>query len=117
MTKFPTINAPLTEAESGEHNVVCMKCRKPFTESREAWSEWQVAALRRMWAAGDSGSQIANAIGQTRSAVLGKAMRLELPARAVPRHGEQRLNRLVSGTPAIPRIGFQDRRFAWELGE
>lgn len=44
------------------------------------WTEARVATLRKLWAEGLSASQIAKQLGEvTRSAVLGKAFRINLP--------------------------------------
>src|SRR5262245_64278378 len=47
------------------------------------WSDEKVEELRRLWAAGLSGTDIAKALGEefSRCAVLGKVMRLKLPQR------------------------------------
>ena len=47
------------------------------------WSEERVALLRKLWAEGYTGSEIANELGGvTRNAVIGKVHRLGLAARA-----------------------------------
>jgi GcrA cell cycle regulator len=52
-------------------------------EARVDWNDDQVEQLKTMWAGGQSCSQIARQIaGATRSAVLGKVHRLQLPERA-----------------------------------
>lgn len=54
--------------------------------SDEYWTAERVAELRRLWAAGRTGSEIAATFGDTtRNAVLSKAYRLGLPARGNPR--------------------------------
>ena len=42
------------------------------------WTEGRIKKLKFMWRAGKSGSKIADALGITRSAVLGKLHRLGL---------------------------------------
>lgn len=49
-----------------------------------AWTETQIADLKRLWTAGRSASQIGTALGVSKNAVIGKAHRLNLPARASP---------------------------------
>jgi GcrA cell cycle regulator len=46
------------------------------------WNDEQIDALKRDWAAGDSGGVIAARFGCTRNAVVGKVHRLGLPKRA-----------------------------------
>lgn len=48
------------------------------------WTEAQIAELERLWAAGQSTSQIGTALGVSKNAVIGKAHRLNLPVRASP---------------------------------
>lgn len=45
------------------------------------WTEDRTAALERLWGEGYSASLLAKRLGATRSAVLGKARRLNLPSR------------------------------------
>jgi len=49
-----------------------------------AWTEAQIADLKRLWIAGQSTSQIGTVLGVSKNAVIGKAHRLKLPARASP---------------------------------
>ncbi len=49
-----------------------------------AWTDAQIADLKRLWTAGQSASQIGNALGVSKNAVIGKAHRLKLPARPSP---------------------------------
>lgn len=51
----------------------------------EQWSEANSETLRSMWAAGDSASVIANVLGCTRNAVLGRAWRMKLPPHTLSR--------------------------------
>ena len=70
-----------------------------------AWTEAQIADLRRLWAAGHSTSQIGTILGVSKNAVIGKAHRLNLPAQAHHRR------------PVDPRvdIGFR-RKLAVPIG-
>jgi GcrA cell cycle regulator len=50
-----------------------------------SWTEERIATLKQMWEAGQTASQIAEALGGvSRNAVIGKAHRLELQARPSP---------------------------------
>ncbi len=49
-----------------------------------AWTEAQIADLKRLWTAGHSTSQIGTVLGVSKNAVIGKAHRLKLPARPSP---------------------------------
>lgn len=60
------------------------------------WSEFQLGRLGDMWAAGVSASEIGAEIGKSRSAVLGKVRRINLPFRVT-------LKRLPAGFPAKPK--------------
>lgn len=51
--------------------------RDPFD-----WSEDNIDRLKRLWASGQSGDQIAMRMGTTRNSVIGKVHRLKLPKRA-----------------------------------
>lgn len=55
---------------------------------RPNWSEEHIDTLKAEWEKGSTGSQIGDMIGKTRNAVIGKANRLGLEARA-PRNGVQ----------------------------
>ncbi len=48
------------------------------------WDGAKVARLRALWAEGGSAAKIGAAMGMTKSAVIGKAHRLKLPARPSP---------------------------------
>ena len=50
-----------------------------------SWTDERIATLKTMWEAGQTASQIAEALGGvSRNAVIGKAHRLELQARPSP---------------------------------
>jgi GcrA cell cycle regulator len=49
-----------------------------------AWTEAQIADLKRLWTAGHSTSQIGTVLGVSKNAVIGKAHRIKLPARPSP---------------------------------
>lgn len=70
------------------------------------WSEDQLAVLREEWPRGTTGTQIGILIGKSRNAVIGKANRLKLGARA-PRNGAGRPKQ--EGPPRIrKRVPKQD---------
>ena len=48
------------------------------------WTEERVDNLKRLWGAGHSASEIGQAIGVTKNAVIGKAHRLKLSGRPSP---------------------------------
>lgn len=50
------------------------------------WTEDDTAKLRELWTAKYSGQQIANELGKTRNAVLGKVFRLGLEERGSPQN-------------------------------
>ena len=85
-----------------------------------AWTEAQIADLKRLWIAGQSTSQIGTILGVSKNAVIGKAHRLKLPARPSPiRHSSaskkpkraplpkpvRKIQRQPSFKPARPRNG------------
>jgi GcrA cell cycle regulator len=48
------------------------------------WTEAEAATLRKLWSEGMSAGQISLKMGFSRNAVIGKARRLDLPARPSP---------------------------------
>lgn len=71
-----------------------------------AWTESRVELLRKLWAEGLSGRQIAEQLGgTTRNAVIGKVHRLGLPRRAEPTRRMRSIPRQprVRATPSAPR--------------
>ena len=55
-----------------------------------SWTEEKVAKLKELWSKGHTASQIAEALGDTtRNAVIGKAHRLDLEARAPSKQSSQ----------------------------
>ena len=55
-----------------------------------SWTEEKVAKLKELWSKGHTASQIAEALGDTtRNAVIGKAHRLNLEARAPSKQSSQ----------------------------
>ena len=58
-----------------------------------SWTDKKEEKLRELWTQGHSGSEIANILGNTtRNAVIGKAHRLKLEARAVSKRTERKIN-------------------------
>ncbi len=58
-----------------------------------SWTEEKVAKLKELWSKGHTASQIAEALGDTtRNAVIGKAHRLNLEARAPSKQSSQTLS-------------------------
>ncbi|MBN8899967.1 MAG: GcrA cell cycle regulator, partial [Rhodospirillales bacterium] len=48
------------------------------------WSDETIARLRDLWAEGHSTAEIGRRLGVSKNAVVGKAHRLDLPARPSP---------------------------------
>jgi GcrA cell cycle regulator len=59
------------------------------------WNEETIARLRELWAEGHSTAEIGRRLGVSKNAVVGKAHRLNLPARPSPIRRD--------GTPTAPR--------------
>ena len=56
-----------------------------------SWTSEREEKLKQLWKKGHSGSEIANILGDTtRNAVIGKAHRLNLPARSVSKRSTQK---------------------------
>ena len=51
---------------------------------RDVWPEERIARLRVLWGEGHSIAEIGRRLGFTKSAVVGKARRLDLPERPSP---------------------------------
>lgn len=68
------------------------------TYDQHGWTDAMVVRLRALWAEGHSTAEIGRRLGLTKNAIVGKARRLDLPARPSPivRNGEPR-------PPATPR--------------
>ena len=61
-----------------------------LVSSNMSWTEEKVAKLKELWSKGHTASQIAEALGDTtRNAVIGKAHRLNLEARAPSKQSSQ----------------------------
>jgi len=60
------------------------------------WNEEAIGRLRALWAEGHSTAEIGRRLGVSKNAVVGKAHRLDLPARPSP------IRRDGSGTPRQP---------------
>ena len=79
-----------------------------------SWTEEKVEKLRNLWSKGHTASQIAEALGDTtRNAVIGKAHRLNLEARAPSKHSgtpaskENKQSRRVGPAPTSRKAKFQ----------
>ena len=70
-----------------------------------SWTSEKVEKLKKLWTKGHTASQIAGALGDTtRNAVIGKAHRLNLEARAPSKQSNassSKENRLVKRSPGI----------------
>ena len=64
------------------------------------WTQAVIAELRRLWAEGLSTAQIGRRLGVSKNAVVGKAHRLNLPARPSP---IRRAGAASAPRPAVPR--------------
>ena len=79
-----------------------------------SWTDEKVKKLKDLWTKGHTASQIAEMLGETtRNAVIGKAHRLDLEARApskqsnIPRSKDNRQIRRVSTAPTTRKAKFQ----------
>tara|TARA_B100000780_G_C20916283_1_gene364920 strand:+ start:128 stop:625 length:498 start_codon:yes stop_codon:yes gene_type:complete len=79
-----------------------------------SWTDEKVKKLKDLWSKGHTASQIAEMLGETtRNAVIGKAHRLDLEARApskqsnIPRSKDNRQIRRVSTAPTTRKAKFQ----------
>lgn len=73
------------------------------------WSEELIARLRGLWAEGHSTAEIGRRLGISKNAVVGKAHRLDLPARPSPirRDGERKPRRQAprrGSGPTLPPL-------------
>lgn len=87
------------------------------------WTETRVDRLIELWARGYSAGAIAQLLGATRSAVAGKAWRMELPEREVvyrlpPHRGKprRRLARLAR-RPKLPPRPRHNGDFSWHVAQ
>lgn len=55
-----------------------------YVRPRADWSDDVIVRLRQFWAAGHSTAEIGRRLGVSKNAVVGKAHRLDLPARPSP---------------------------------
>lgn len=81
------------------HTLVPTAKKATPTFNEKLWTTNEDGILRVLWAKGLTARQIAIAIGRTRNAVLGRADRLDLPARAVARSAKPGAGRLK---PLVP---------------
>ena len=68
-------------AAIGEHRRV-LGLATPYSNGVEVWTAERIAELTTLWNAGASVTKIAQQLGVTRNAVLGKRLRLGLPKRS-----------------------------------
>ncbi len=66
------------------------------TNSEFEWTDDTIRELRRLWSEGHSTAEIGRRMGISKNAVVGKAHRLDLPARPSPIR--------TSGSPRPPRV-------------
>ena len=67
-----------------------------------SWTPEREEKLKQLWKKGHTGSEIANMLGSTtRNAVIGKAHRLNLPARSVSRRSTQKVNTEKDNAPEV----------------
>jgi hypothetical protein len=72
------------------------------------WTDDKVETLKAMWERGATGALIAEAIGMSRSAVVGKAHRLGLTARPNPvATNEERFERMIDLIVDAPHDGTE----------
>ncbi|KQR80920.1 GcrA family cell cycle regulator [Sphingomonas sp. Leaf343] len=69
-----------------------------------SWTDERIDTLKTMWEAGQTASQIAEALGQgvSRNAVIGKAHRLGLQARPSPVKSNDSATVAAAAAPAVP---------------
>jgi GcrA cell cycle regulator len=67
-------------------------------EERMEWTAKSIDLLRALWAEGHSTAEIGRRMGVTKNAIVGKAHRLDLPARPSPIRKQEE-----AGAPAAPR--------------
>lgn len=92
------------------------------------WTDERVSRLEELWARGYSAGAVGELLGATRSAVAGKAWRLELPEREViytvrrkkrkaPRRPPQRTRPRLVKPPKLPRAPAHNGDFSWHLAK
>lgn len=75
------------------------------------WTAERTDTLRRLWLAGRTYREVANALGTTRNAAIGKADRMKLPRRLSPSAENVKRN---SAAPPDLRPGQPTSRAAWQ---
>ncbi|MGX9962049.1 GcrA family cell cycle regulator [Roseomonas sp. F4] len=74
------------------------------------WTAEAIERLRALWAEGHSTAEIGRRMGVSKNAVVGKAHRLNLPARPSPIRREAATERPVASAPRLPRpVGVVSR--------
>jgi GcrA cell cycle regulator len=75
------------------------------TNSEFEWTNDVIGELRRLWSEGHSTAEIGRRLGVTKNAVVGKAHRLDLPARPSPiRTGGSPRPRYAPRRQPVPRL-------------
>lgn len=73
------------------------------------WTPEADAQLTELWAKGDAASAIGAVLGRTKSAVIGRAHRLQLPKRSSPIHERIGRPREMRPVGVVPRAVFHPR--------
>ena len=79
------------------------------TGPETGWTEDLIERLRRHWDEGLSAAQIGRRLGMSRSAIIGKARRLELSARASPVGGRSKARREADEVHPPPPAAVEPR--------
>ncbi len=85
----PIVKGSTREANSfffGGHKLFKKKAADPMNTDRNGsvWTGERILALRRLWSEGHTTAEIGRRMGVSKNAVVGKAHRLDLPARPTP---------------------------------
>lgn len=75
------------------------------------WTEARCTKLRRMWKSGSSVYLIAQQIGVSRNAIIGKADRIGLPRRMSPIKGHKIKPKVPKNLRPLEQLGHKDCRY------